>query len=224
MHSKLHFPAFLFLATFNSVLWQRRAENGAHPVSFQWDSDLASSSSGAFLSFQLPLHRQRGSVRAPGHSIMGWMFRGIKPLVEAVDPNLQQCSNLPIQSPRASAEDIDAFQKAYPRLPLTEDSQLPFIDSSTVAQSVDLGSLWLVIDSIVYDCTAFAAEHPAGPEVLDFFRGKDCSWQFWRFHGETHLREYGTPLRIGRTRGVENEFKEPPKYIGLRKLGSADDW
>jgi hypothetical protein len=37
------------------------------------------------------------------------------------------------------------------------------------------------------------------------------------------MEQFGKPLRVGRTRGLENKFKEPPKYVGLRRLGD-DYW
>jgi cytochrome b involved in lipid metabolism len=81
----------------------------------------------------------------------------------------------------------------------------------------------IVVDKIVYDCTNFLEEHPGGEQIIKSFGGAECSWQFWRFHGKKEMDEFGRPLRAGRTEGVVNKFKEPPKYIGLRKLGS-DDW
>jgi hypothetical protein len=37
------------------------------------------------------------------------------------------------------------------------------------------------------------------------------------------MDEYGRPLRVGRTEGMQNKFKESLRYVGLRKLG-GDDW
>jgi cytochrome b involved in lipid metabolism len=100
------------------------------------------------------------------------------------------------------------------------DAQLPFIPKEIV-QASKQECLWLVIDNIVYDCSGF--EHPGGATVIQSFRGEDCSWQFWRFHSKTHMQEFGRPLRIGRTAGVPNRFKERPKFVGLSKLG-GNDW
>jgi hypothetical protein len=36
------------------------------------------------------------------------------------------------------------------------------------------------------------------------------------------MQEFGRPLRVARTAGAKNRFKEPPRYIGLRRLG--DEW
>jgi hypothetical protein len=37
------------------------------------------------------------------------------------------------------------------------------------------------------------------------------------------MRDFGRPLRVGRTEGVNNRFKEPPRYFGLARMG-RDEW
>lgn len=156
---------------------------------------------------------------------MGWMNRNFKP------PESSQKSSVASQSmesaighlsiPHADNANWQPFQPASLSV---SDSQLPFIESSTVRCSVNEKLLWLVIDGVVYDCTSFAAEHPGGADVLEPFRGSDCTWQFWRFHGRNEMEQYGKELRIGRTEGVENKFKERPRFIGLAGLRGADEW
>jgi cytochrome b involved in lipid metabolism len=103
-----------------------------------------------------------------------------------------------------------------------EDSELPFIPDTIVRSAKkDLGRTWIVVDNVIYDCTEFISEHPGGETVIDSFAGQDCSWQFWRFHNATHVRDSGRPLRVGRTAGVKNRFAERPRFVGLRK---KDDW
>ena len=125
-------------------------------------------------------------------------------------------------------------QKVFPfQEPSLSDSDLPYIDPSIVSlldqqwrSSSDVTrkhlQVWIVIDNVVYDCTQFQREHPGGIDVIQSFVGQDCSWQFWRFHGREQMREYGRPLRIGRTSGIQNRFKEPPRYVGLSTWG--EDW
>ncbi|CAD0110485.1 unnamed protein product [Aureobasidium uvarum] len=104
------------------------------------------------------------------------------------------------------------------------DASLPFIPASTVLDAESRNHrLWLVIDNIIYDSTDFVSEHPGGSTVMNSFVGKDCSWQFWRFHTEEHMKVYGRGLRVGRTKGVKNPFREPARYVGLRRLGNADE-
>ena len=59
--------------------------------------------------------------------------------------------------------------------------------------------------------------------MIDSFVGKDCSWQFWRFHGKEHMESHGRALRVGQTKGVKNPFKERARWVGLRRLGD-DEW
>jgi cytochrome b involved in lipid metabolism len=104
----------------------------------------------------------------------------------------------------------------------TDNDALPFIDAETIADACQNGHLWVIIDDIIYDCTEFVHNHPGGARVIESFRGSNCTWQFWRFHSEKDLTEFGRSLRIGRTRGIRNKFKEPPRYVGLRKFWSTD--
>ena len=109
------------------------------------------------------------------------------------------------------------FQPTY-----VKDIDLPFIPSTVVLRAQkSFNRVWIVVDNIVFDCTNFLHEHPGGNMVVESFAGQDCSWQFWRFHNPVHMRESGLRLRIGRTVGVENRFKERPRFVGLRGL---DGW
>jgi cytochrome b involved in lipid metabolism len=107
--------------------------------------------------------------------------------------------------------------------------KLPFIPASEItAKRSDpdsVSDLWIVIDNIVYDCSAFVHEHPGGDTVIKNFKGSECSWQFWRFHGKEDLEQHGVCLRIGRTSGMSNLYNERPRYVGLKSLGgSMDEW
>ncbi|KAL3490014.1 cytochrome b5-like heme/steroid binding domain-containing protein [Aspergillus germanicus] len=121
--------------------------------------------------------------------------------------------------------------------PSTPDSALPYISPKILSQleeeykstsssssSPSLHSnhlpIWITINNIIYDCTEFIEEHPGGSVVISSFVGQDCSWQFWRFHSRQHLIDYGRALRVGRTEGVRNRFKEPARYVGL---GAVDE-
>lgn len=104
---------------------------------------------------------------------------------------------------------------------ISEDA-LPFIPPSVVRDQRALssqgqGRAWIVVNDIIYDCTAFLKDHPGGDTVIKSFIGEDCSWQFWRFHSQALMDQYGRSLRVGRTKGVENRFLEPPKFFGSRR-------
>ncbi|KAJ5974111.1 hypothetical protein N7481_011321 [Penicillium waksmanii] len=105
--------------------------------------------------------------------------------------------------------------------PSVPDDALPFIPPAIVRNqrlclSLANGLAWIVVDNIVYDCTKFIKEHPGGDTVIRSFIGEDCSWQFWRFHSKTIMEKWGRYLRVGRTEGIVNRFKEPPRYFGSR--------
>jgi len=105
------------------------------------------------------------------------------------------------------------------------DAELPFVNKDEIQKVKTLtGTVWIMIDDIIYDCTDFINEHPGGTMVIRSFSGEDCSWQFWRMHSRTHLEHFGKELRVGRTEGTKNPFAEIPRYVGLRKLGNDDDW
>ena len=116
-------------------------------------------------------------------------------------------------------------QDPYPFQPVAlPDASLPFIQAEVVrATKSQPDRLWIVVDEIIYNCTDFIAEHPGGSTVIESFCGEDCTWQFWRFHNRTHMRETGRPLRIGRTAGIANRYKERPRFVGLRRLGDDSD-
>jgi hypothetical protein len=130
----------------------------------------------------------------------------------------------------------------YSHAPLSlPDSELPFIPCHEVMKrkSREAGGLCkskpaslsnvllsrvevITIDSIVYDCTEFIDEHPGGAQITESFAGAECSWQFWRFHGKSQMEDFGKPWRVGRTKGMVNKFKEPLKFVGLRRIW--DNW
>ncbi|KAG6368581.1 hypothetical protein INS49_002794 [Diaporthe citri] len=67
-------------------------------------------------------------------------------------------------------------------------------------------SLWVIINSSVYDVTKFQKDHPGGKKILQKFAGKDASKQFQKFHAEAEsiLLKYKDELRLG---GLEIEAK-----------------
>ncbi|WAO95226.1 Cytochrome b5 heme-binding domain-containing protein [Fusarium falciforme] len=154
---------------------------------------------------------------------MGWMSRkshlGMRDNIIAVQIDWSETKDVPSVDFVEDTNDPKSFKRA----PIdTSNDDLPLIDASIVIAAGKAGLLWIVIDDIVYDCTDFVEEHPGGSRVLESFRSGNCSWQFWRFHGEKDLEEFGRPLRVGRTTGIENKFKEPPRFFGLRKLWGDD--
>ena len=76
----------------------------------------------------------------------------------------------------------------------------------------------IVINNVVYDCTKFIFKHPGGQQIIKSFAGAECTWQFYKFHGSSILKNLGGPLRVGQTENLMNKFTEPPRYIGLMKM------
>ncbi|GIZ38714.1 hypothetical protein CKM354_000212000 [Cercospora kikuchii] len=117
----------------------------------------------------------------------------------------------------------------YPFQPRSiPEASLPFISASAILAQRTANRAqqrtWIVVDDVVYDCTDFVHEHPGGNDVIESFRGEDCSWQFWRFHNQEHLKKFGESLRVGRTNGAKNRFPEPKQFIGSCIIGCADEW
>ncbi|OAK99964.1 hypothetical protein IQ06DRAFT_336526 [Phaeosphaeriaceae sp. SRC1lsM3a] len=104
----------------------------------------------------------------------------------------------------------------------TSDAELPLLSAAEVASSA-ANHVYIVVDNIVYNCTQFVEDHPGGRQVIESFRGQECSWQFWRFHSAEIMRQWGRPLRIAQTTGVKNKWKEMPRYVGLKKLGAEEE-
>jgi cytochrome b involved in lipid metabolism len=49
-----------------------------------------------------------------------------------------------------------------------------------VAEHKTDDSLFIIVDSVVYDVTTFINEHPGGQKILKRVAGKDASKQFWK--------------------------------------------
>lgn len=115
----------------------------------------------------------------------------------------------------------------------SQNDDLPYISPEEVmshrSSSTEISTttrevkLWIVIDCIVYDCSQYVSGHPGGEQVMRSFQGEDCSWQFWRFHSKGVMDKWGQPLRVGRTQGVDNRFREPERWVGLGRVGSRDE-
>ncbi|ETN37448.1 uncharacterized protein HMPREF1541_08439 [Cyphellophora europaea CBS 101466] len=166
---------------------------------------------------------------------MGWISGNkLAPASTSVVEKIEIRPDRPVRS----AQPQDILERKYAIVPAhLSDNNLPFIPKETVVGKQQPGLLaegdltsdprrhdwWIVIDNVVYDCTDFVLEHPGGQQVIMSFVGQDCSWQFWRFHRDSQIQRYGKQLRIGRTEGVANRFKEPKRFVGLSKL-SDDSW
>ncbi|KAF2647289.1 hypothetical protein K491DRAFT_699725 [Lophiostoma macrostomum CBS 122681] len=135
------------------------------------------------------------------------------------------------QQNRVHIEDISTLQTPKhlqcPTLPFvstsTPNADLPFLPATAITASPTHNQLYIVIDNIVYNCSSFVDEHPGGGQVIESFRAQDCSWQFWRFHSKDVMQAWGQPLRVARTEGVTNRWKERPRWVGLRRFRDRDE-
>ncbi|POY70522.1 hypothetical protein BMF94_6436 [Rhodotorula taiwanensis] len=96
----------------------------------------------------------------------------------------------------------------------------PFIAPEVVAQHDNaIDGFWIIIEDRVYDCSDFVDLHPGGPEVFSQFGGKQCTWQFWRWHTRRQLEQWSPSLLIGRTFPVPpNPYPEPRRWIKTGRI------
>ncbi|RMZ39602.1 hypothetical protein AFCA_002424 [Aspergillus flavus] len=159
---------------------------------------------------------------------MGWLSvrrprNGPTAHVTSVKPSSEHVEHIKHAEDFEHAEHVEELYLEYPLQDSIPDNDLPFIPAAVVRDhklsfSKGHGRAWIVVDKIVYDCTKFIREHPGGETVIRSFVGEDCSWQFWRFHDKGIMEEWGRPLRVGRTEGIGNRFKEIPKYFGRSEM------
>ncbi|KAJ5758785.1 hypothetical protein N7520_005941 [Penicillium odoratum] len=156
---------------------------------------------------------------------MGWLslrsrLNGSSPHVTSFKPSTEHVEQIKHAEHFEHAEHVEEIHLEYPIQDSSiPDSDLPYIPAAVVRdQKSSLlqgqGRVWIVVDTVIYDCTQFIDEHPGGETVIRSFVGEDCSWQFWRFHDKAIMEQWGRPLRVGRTEGIRNRFKEMPKYFG----------
>ena len=65
-----------------------------------------------------------------------------------------------------------------------------------VAKHSSSESAWIIIDSVVYDITKFAAMHPGGEMIILEAAGKDATDAFYSYHRQEILFKFDR-LKIG---------------------------
>lgn len=107
-----------------------------------------------------------------------------------------------------------ANDKDFPIQPKSAKHEtLPFIAPKEIVERDGKhgARLWIVIDGIVLDLTAFASKHPGGRDILERFGGEEVSWQWWSIHNRRIWEQAAETLRVGRTEGLENKHEKPAK-------------
>ncbi|KAH7033248.1 FMN-dependent dehydrogenase-domain-containing protein [Microdochium trichocladiopsis] len=70
----------------------------------------------------------------------------------------------------------------------TNPSQQPLITASEISKHQSPDDLWMVIDGLVYDLTAFAPTHPGGPGVLLQHAGRDGTAAYSEVHAPSLIK------------------------------------
>ncbi|CAO1635273.1 unnamed protein product [Sympodiomycopsis kandeliae] len=87
------------------------------------------------------------------------------------------------------------------------------ISADEVAKHNKKGDLWVVIDSLIYDLSKFAALHPGGEAVLldEEVAGQDATETFFGLHlHEVLMRPQYKRLIVGQVSGAEQQIVPPP--------------
>lgn len=118
--------------------------------------------------------------------------------VETASEHVEHVNKSPVD-----ADTIEGRPKYPFQAECTDDADLPFIPAAEIEAQANAAlledikelriktNIWIVVDSIVYDCTQFVHDHPGGVQVIRSFSGQDCSWQFWRFHDRALMQQQG---------------------------------
>ncbi|KZP22788.1 cytochrome b5 [Athelia psychrophila] len=90
----------------------------------------------------------------------------------------------------------------------------PLVQTEELEQHRFPDDAWICINDLVFDVTAFMAVHPGGRAIVESFAGKQCDWQFERFHGKPQLTVWAERLFVGRVESPPlNLFPEPGRWI-----------
>lgn len=79
-----------------------------------------------------------------------------------------------------------------------------------VARHNSAASCWLIVDSRVYDVTAFLDSHPGGAQRLLSVAGKDATDSFLSQHNDSILRQKAIQYEIGSIQGEKSVDSVPP--------------
>jgi L-lactate dehydrogenase (cytochrome) len=87
------------------------------------------------------------------------------------------------------------------------------ISVEEIGQHASFNDLWIVVDDVVYDVTAFAPEHPGGINILLRYAGKDATAAYSEVHASSLITTTLPPSsHVGRLDGstITKEWAAPP--------------
>lgn len=87
--------------------------------------------------------------------------------------------DVPVDAPPAAAEDD---KKAAQFAALTEAAKKNIISREEVSKHKDENSCWIEVNGVVYDATAYLADHPGGAESILMLGGQDSTEDFAAIH------------------------------------------
>jgi delta8-fatty-acid desaturase len=96
-----------------------------------------------------------------------------------------------------------------------------------VAKHNSRESLWIVIDTIVYDCTKYVDRHPGGALMLENMAGKDCTDVFANYHSARIYKQMLPPMVAGEVTDVVvpphvEDFRQVRQELLRRGLFETD--
>ncbi|KAJ3154050.1 hypothetical protein HDU86_004975 [Geranomyces michiganensis] len=89
---------------------------------------------------------------------------------------------------------------------MVQKKELKEFTKEEVASHNTAVSLWIIIDGVVYDLTAFADMHPGGVTVLVDVAGQDATQEFYGLHRQSVLSRLGPRYAIGRIAGSKSKI------------------
>jgi succinate dehydrogenase/fumarate reductase flavoprotein subunit len=132
------------------------------------------------------------SIGEASGGIHGYNRLGGNALSECVVFGLAAANAMPIQDGNAAQADATAARAAVSTAQ-SQSSTERRIDQSELAQHSTSESCWVAIYDKVYDFTDFLEEHPAGPQAILEFAGRNGTEKFEAVHSRELLDDF-TPI------------------------------
>ncbi|CBH12060.1 hypothetical protein, conserved [Trypanosoma brucei gambiense DAL972] len=93
----------------------------------------------------------------------------------------------------------------------TNEKKLPYLSISEIRRHNTPDHLWIVIGSVVYDCTKFQHFHPGGERMLQLCGGRDATELFNYYHRWVSCESMLEPFAVGLVKPEDEERGERKK-------------